>query len=158
MEIAGPRIFRPGRQAHLLRSADAEEPGFLAGRIRHQDRQDAKYSLTKHEWSVHLRRVAGRQDHSSATAAGQTASPRATTVNGYIYSSPKDGKIESEKLVNLAKHDYSLEPNATFTPDGKWIVFRSNMLGPTRSMRSRSPRSKVSRVGKEMLGYSFISF
>jgi oligogalacturonide lyase len=33
--------------------------------------------------------------------------------------------------VNLAKHDYRLEPNVTFTPDGKWIVFRSNLLGPT---------------------------
>ena len=45
---------------------------------------------------------------------------------------PKDGKFESEKLVNLAKHDYTLEPNGTFTPDGKWIVFRSNMFGPTQ--------------------------
>jgi len=24
-----------------------------------------------------------------------------------------------------------LEPNVTFTPDGKWIVFRSNMHGVT---------------------------
>jgi len=24
-----------------------------------------------------------------------------------------------------------LEPNVTFSPDMKWIVFRSNMLGPT---------------------------
>ena len=29
---------------------------------------------------------------------------------------PKDGKLESEKLVNLAKHDYTLEPNAHFHP------------------------------------------
>jgi hypothetical protein len=35
-------------------------------------------------------------------------------------------------LVNLAHHDYSLEPNVTFTPDGHWIVFRSNMFGPTQ--------------------------
>ena len=37
----------------------------------------------------------------------------------------------AEKLVNLARHDYSLEPNVTFTPDMRWIVFRSNMFGPT---------------------------
>jgi oligogalacturonide lyase len=24
-----------------------------------------------------------------------------------------------------------LEPNISFTPDQKWIVFRSNMFGPT---------------------------
>jgi oligogalacturonide lyase len=41
------------------------------------------------------------------------------------------GVFKAEKLVNLSKHDYSLEPNGTFTPDMKWIVFRSNMLGPT---------------------------
>ena len=41
------------------------------------------------------------------------------------------GRFKTEKLVNLAKHDYSLEPNVTFTPDMKWVVFRSNMLGPT---------------------------
>jgi len=40
------------------------------------------------------------------------------------------GKLASERLVNLAKHDYSLEPNGNFTPDGKWLVFRSNLRGP----------------------------
>jgi oligogalacturonide lyase len=40
--------------------------------------------------------------------------------------------LKAEKLVNLAKHNYRLEPNVTFTPDGKWIVFRSNMFGPTQ--------------------------
>lgn len=43
----------------------------------------------------------------------------------------KPGYFKAEKLVNLAKHNYRLEPNVTFTPDQKWIVFRSNMLGPT---------------------------
>jgi len=37
------------------------------------------------------------------------------------------GVFRAERLVNLADHNYSLEPNAVFTPDGKWIVFRSNL-------------------------------
>jgi oligogalacturonide lyase len=41
------------------------------------------------------------------------------------------GYFQSERLVNLARHNYHLEPNVTFSPDGKWIVFRSNMFGPT---------------------------
>jgi oligogalacturonide lyase len=49
----------------------------------------------------------------------------------YLFT-PRNGKFEAEKLVNLAKHDYRLEPNVTFTPDQKWIVFRSNMYGPTQ--------------------------
>jgi oligogalacturonide lyase len=39
--------------------------------------------------------------------------------------------LHSERLVDLSKHDYQLEPNVTFTPDQKWIVFRSNMHGAT---------------------------
>ncbi len=43
----------------------------------------------------------------------------------------KTGYFKSERLVDLAKHNYNLEPNVTFTPDMKWIVFRSNMHGAT---------------------------
>jgi len=51
---------------------------------------------------------------------------------------PKDqgliriGTFVTENLVNLSNHSYSLEPNSTFSPDGKWVVFRSNMRGPTQ--------------------------
>jgi oligogalacturonide lyase len=31
----------------------------------------------------------------------------------------------------MSKHQYRLEPNVSFTPDSKWVVFRSNMFGPT---------------------------
>jgi oligogalacturonide lyase len=41
------------------------------------------------------------------------------------------GYFDTEKLVNMSKHQYALEPNVNFTPDGKWIVFRSNMFGPS---------------------------
>ena len=41
------------------------------------------------------------------------------------------GVLRAEKLVNMAKHQYRLEPNVSFTPDKKWVVFRSNMFGPT---------------------------
>ncbi len=42
----------------------------------------------------------------------------------------KTGTMESEKLVNMSQHNYRLEPNPIFTPDQKWIIFRSNMFGP----------------------------
>jgi oligogalacturonide lyase len=41
----------------------------------------------------------------------------------------KVGKFDVEKLVDLSRHNYTLEPNLTFTPDNKWIVFRSNIQG-----------------------------
>lgn len=39
------------------------------------------------------------------------------------------GAFKSEKLVNLKNHEYRLEPNGNFTPDGKWLIFRSNFQG-----------------------------
>jgi oligogalacturonide lyase len=37
--------------------------------------------------------------------------------------------LRAERLVNMSKHGYRLEPNVSFTPDRKWVVFRSNMFG-----------------------------
>ena len=39
------------------------------------------------------------------------------------------GVFHSERLVNMSKHDYALEPNGMFSPDMKWLIFRSNMSG-----------------------------
>ncbi len=43
----------------------------------------------------------------------------------------RTGVFHAEKLVNMKKHEYHLEPNVSFTPDQKWVVFRSNMFGAT---------------------------
>jgi oligogalacturonide lyase len=42
------------------------------------------------------------------------------------------GRFVSERLVNMSRHNYHLEPNVTFSPDGKWVIFRSNMHGATQ--------------------------
>jgi oligogalacturonide lyase len=47
----------------------------------------------------------------------------------------KGGKLEAERLLNLAKtdiheaHNYRLEPNPMFTLDQKYVIFRSNIFG-----------------------------
>jgi len=41
------------------------------------------------------------------------------------------GVLHAERLVNMARNNYHLEPNVHFTPDQKWVIFRSNMFGPT---------------------------
>lgn len=38
-------------------------------------------------------------------------------------------KFASTRLVDMSNHEYTLEPNLRFTPDGKWIIFGSNMHG-----------------------------
>ena len=104
------------------------------------------YNLAKSEWSVHF-----NVSPDGKLFAGDGGGPDSVAApdNGqWIYlfrpelnpdrtngTMPKTlvtpGYFKAEKLVNLAKHNYSLEPNVTFTPDMKWIVFRSNMFGPT---------------------------
>jgi len=39
------------------------------------------------------------------------------------------GTLETERLVDMHGNDYRTEPNMTFTPDGKWIVFRASFEG-----------------------------
>jgi len=41
------------------------------------------------------------------------------------------GVLRATHLVNMKTHDYRLEPNAVFTPDGKKLIFRSNLHGET---------------------------
>ena len=44
------------------------------------------------------------------------------------------GFLKSDRLASMAKHNYSkttgVEPNLTFTPDGKWIIFSGNFHSP----------------------------
>jgi oligogalacturonide lyase len=106
------------------------------------------YHLSRSEWSVHF-----NMSPDGKLFAGDGGGPTSVAApeNGqWIYlfrpemvpdrtnnelPQSKDliqpGFFKAEKLVNLARHNYSLEPNVTFTPDMQWIVFRSNMFGPT---------------------------
>jgi oligogalacturonide lyase len=106
------------------------------------------YHLERSEWSVHF-----NVSPDGTLFAGDGGGPNSVAAPGNgqwiylfvpelvadktdgVWTSQKEfikpGYFKAEKLVNLAKHDYRLEPNVTFTPDQKWIVFRSNMLGPT---------------------------
>lgn len=120
------------------------------------------YHLQRSEWSVHF-----NQSPDGTLFAGDGGGPSSVAAPGngqWIYlfhpemvpdrtgnalPHSKDliqpGFLKAEKLVNLAKHDYSLEPNVTFTPDMQWIVFRSNMLGPTHVFAVEVKRSTQAR-------------
>ena len=37
--------------------------------------------------------------------------------------------MRRERIVDMSAHDYRLEPNVSFSPDGKWLFFVSNMHG-----------------------------
>jgi oligogalacturonide lyase len=54
----------------------------------------------------------------------------------------RPGVLRAERLVNMSKHQYRLEPNVSFTPDQKWVVFRSNMFGDTYAFAVEVAKTK----------------
>jgi oligogalacturonide lyase len=130
MEIAGHEFFSPDGRYILYDLQTPKYEVFWLAQYEIKTGKLTKHSLQKREWSVHYNMS---PDGKIFSGDGGGPNSVARGDNGqwmYLFKS-ENGKMKSERLVNLAKHDYSLEPNGTFTPDGKWIVFRSNMFGPT---------------------------
>ncbi len=130
MEIAGHEFFsQDGKIVWYDLQTPKYKEFWLAG-VELGSGKSIRYKLKKPEWSVHFNAAPdGKQFAGDGGGPHSVAAPD----NGqwiYLFT-PRNGALEAEKLVDLAKHDYKLEPNVTFTPDGKWIVFRSNMFGAT---------------------------
>ena len=102
------------------------------------------YHLARDEWSIHFNVT---RDAKLFCGDGGDEGQVAHAKNGkWIYlfraalipnrgvedkSFVAPGVFHIERLVNMSRHNYRLEPNVSFSPDEKWVVFRSNMLGPT---------------------------
>jgi oligogalacturonide lyase len=131
MEIAGHEFFGADGKYIYYDLQTPKSQVFWLAKYEIKTGKLTKYSLTKHEWSVHYNVSPDGQIY-SGDGGGPNSVARGDNGQWMYLFRPKNGKLEAEKLVNLAKHDYTLEPNGTFTPDGKWIVFRSNIYGPTQ--------------------------
>jgi oligogalacturonide lyase len=128
MEIAGHEWFSPdGKTIWFDLQMPRGQTFFVAG-ADVQTGAEKKYSLQRDEWSIHFtlspdqRLFAGDGGDS-----GQVARAR----NGrwiYLFR-PQGDALVSEKLVNMQYHNYRLEPNVHFSPDGKWVIFRANFEG-----------------------------
>jgi len=106
-------------------------------------RQRTWYHLERNEWSIHFNVSA---DNTLICGDGGDPGQVAKAPDGeWIYlfrprllpdhdTAGTDlihpGVLVSERLVNMSQHHYRLEPNVTFTPDQRLVIFRSNMFGP----------------------------
>ena len=130
MEIAGHEFFSAdGRTIWYDLQTPKSKEFWLAG-VAVDSGKRTRYPVERAEWSVHF-----NVSPDGKLFAGDGGGPRSVAAPGngqwiYLFT-PRDGKLQAERLVDLSKHDYQLEPNVTFTPDQKWIVFRSNMHGAT---------------------------
>lgn len=131
MEIAGHEFFGADGKYIYYDLQTPKAQVFWLAKYEIKTGKLTKYSLTKREWSVHYN-VSPDGKVYSGDGGGPNSVARGDNGQWIYLFKPKDGKFISERLVNLEKHDYTLEPNATFTPDGKWLVFRSNMFGATQ--------------------------
>ncbi len=130
-EIWGHEFWGPaGKQVWFDLQIPQGEVFYLVGANIATGRE-LRYRLTRDQWSVHYN-VA--PDGSMFCGDGGGTQSVAGAKNGkwiYLFR-PKGSTLEVERLCSLARHDYGLEPNVRFTPDGKWVVFRSNMRGSSQ--------------------------
>jgi len=130
MEIAGHEFFSAdGKIIWYDLQTPKGKQFWLEGHVLATG-EKIRYQVEREHWSVHFNVSSdGKRFAGDGGGARSVAAPG----NGqwiYLFTA-RNGRLEAEKLVDLAKHDYELEPNVTFTPDGKWIIFRSNMHGAT---------------------------
>ena len=146
MEIAGHEFFSAdGKTIWYDLQTPRGEDFWVAGyRLASQER--TWYHLQRDEWSVHFnvspdgKLFAGDGGDAEMVANARDGKwiylfrPRMVPNYGVASEQKglvKTGVLQSERLVDMSKHNYALEPNVTFSPDMKWVIFRSNMLGPT---------------------------
>jgi oligogalacturonide lyase len=144
MEIAGHEFWSAdGSTAWYDLQTPRSQVFWLAG-YEVKTGARAWYNLQRNEWSVHYncspdgRLFAGDGGGEGNVARAEDGKwiylfrPELTPNRMGLPSTNliTTGTLKSERLVNMKNHSYSsLEPNVTFTPDGKWLVFRSDMHG-----------------------------
>jgi len=144
MEIFGHEFWSPDGKTiwYDLQTPRGEDFWLAAYRVDTGER--TWYHLQRNEWSIHFNSTRdGKLIAGDGGDPGQVARatdgqwiylfrpeilPNAGAVDKRLVQS---GVLRGERLVNMSKHQYRLEPNVSFTPDQKWVVFRSNMFGPT---------------------------
>lgn len=144
MEIAGHEFWgADGKTVWYDLQTPKGQVFFLAG-YDLQTGVRTWYHLERNEWSIHFN---VSQDGSLFCGDGGDPGQVAKAPDGqwiYLFRPQllrvdaadssglvKPGVFQAERLVNMSKHNYKLEPNVSFTPDQKLVIFRSNMFGPT---------------------------
>lgn len=135
MEIAGHEFWSAdGKTIWFDLQTPRSKDFWLAG-VDLQSGKETRYHLERDWWSVHYNIS---RDGKLFSGDGGDPGQVAYATNGMwinLFRPNASGGVDREPLVNMAKHNYvtgnrGVEPNNFITPDGKWVIFKSNMFGP----------------------------
>lgn len=133
MEIAGHEFFSPdGKWIWYDLQTPRSQVFWIAG-INLETGERVRYKVDRDFWSVHY-----NVSHDGTMFSGDGGDPAqvAFSQDGMwmnLFRVQPGNTVTQERLVDMSHQDYrtgSGEPNGSFTPDDKWIVFRANFLGP----------------------------
>ena len=146
MEIAGHEFWGlDGKTIWYDWQYPKGEDFFLAGYNLVTHKRVA-YHLQRNEWSIHFNLTQGETLFAGDGGdPGQVAKapdgewielfrPQMLNVSAGALDEPEfwqPGILHSEHLINMAAHNYRLEPNVHFSPDKKLVIFTSNIFGPS---------------------------
>ena len=127
-EIAGHEFFSPdGKQIWFDLQMPRSVTFFLSGTDL-ETGKETRYEMARNEWSIHF---TVSPDQKLFAGDGGDPGQVAKAEDGmwiYLFR-PEGNRFKSERLINMKYHNYRLEPNVHFSPDGKWIIFRANFEG-----------------------------
>lgn len=128
MEIAGHEWFAPDGKTIWFDLQQPRSVNFFVAGADVATGKEKKYNLTRDEWSIHFT-LSKDQQIFSGDGGNETQVAKAKDGMWIYLFKPDGDKFLSEKLVNMKHHQYSLEPNVHFSPDGRWMIFRANFEG-----------------------------
>lgn len=128
MEIAGHEWFSADGKIIWYDLQLPKSETFFIGGTNVVTGKEVKFEMQRNEWSIHFNSTV--DDKLFCGDGGDVGQVAKATDGQWIYLfTPKGDKLVAEKLVNMKYHNYRLEPNVHFSPDGKWVIFRANFEG-----------------------------
>ncbi len=147
MEIAGHEFWSSdGKTVWFDLQMPRGENFFLAG-VDVATGKEIRYPVSRDQWSVHFNIA---RDGKLFAGDGGAPNMVAKALNGkwiWLFTPQPDTTLKAEKLVNMARHNYDLEPNVNFSPDGKWIVFRGNFDGSPQVYAVEVAKARTTGAG-----------
>jgi len=134
MEINGHEWWSwDGKTVWFDLQTPRSEDFWIAG-VNIDTMQETRYHITRDTWGVHFN---SSRDNTMFTSDGGDPSQVAYSTNGMwlnLFRVQSDGTAKHERLADMSKHRYvtgqgGVEPNASITPDKKWVIFTGQFNG-----------------------------